>query len=1577
MCLVCVGAALAVSSATATDEPQAEGFPASADAFEAATAGAVEAPTPADSPSVPGGSAAGEGRAEAESTLQRAFGGTIEGAARAFDSLEVAEFRSDRIAVVEPPSDDAPLGLLSSVLPLRAANDEGRKELVDLGLEASGDHLEPQNPLVEAEIPSQLSDGISLPDVGIDIGLGQALSDRTASVLGGAAAFYPNVRPDTDVAIAAAPTGVETYTQLRSADAPTEQVLEVDLPAGEQLRMREGGGAEAVDASGSVTLSVAPPAAMDAAGNAVPASLRVADGKLILSVDPSPGAAYPILLDPLFQSFDWRNFSSYPENQGWVKQANPGFTAGSNTFGAVVYSQPGSTTPGNQGYWNYYVPRYWADTGNPSIGEAPTSFIRDMKLWNLAFHAYGTAPYPFAQMGLYSDAKQQFVSFAARYGNEGDLNDPNHVYDLPNPAEATDVKRGGFALATWDSSIGQLRELSVGQASVEVSDKDTPQFAEALNVSEWVGAKAGGPIQYKVSDPGLGVFQVRFWYPKAEGGTAETFVPVGCTGTAQSPCPRSVGTAGYALPYEPSLMPQGEDWLQVYAADPVWNLSGFAGVRVKVDRTKPALSVAGTLTEQAQLGTRLSQYSLEASAGDGDETTPSATSPIGSFGTSPGQFRDTRAVATDSVGNLYVADRLNNRVEKFDPSGKLLMEFGTAGSGAGQLSEPCGIAVTSAGNIWVAEMGNKRVQEFNPKGESLRTISSYFAAPYGIAAGPNETLWITDLGAHTVLRFRESGAYLGSVTGAVPSTYAVTDIETDAFGDAWAVEQTTSKVLEFAPNGEYRFSFGSNGTGDGQMREPNGIAVAASGNLLVTDSLNGRVQEFKPDGTFLRKFGEAGSASSQLSIPRGIASGSGNTAYIADQGNFRVAKWAHADRDPQSGAAKVEVKIDGAPAATKAPGCTSKNCSIQSNWTLDADAYPVGAHTVEVSATDAVGLSTTKTLNVETHGDRTAPTVAISGSMTEQGTLGTTRPSYKLKLSATDPGPAEERKSGIASTAIKVDGTVVDSASPGCPNEGCAMTREWTLNSDSFAAGAHTVEARATDAAGRTTWKTFTINIVRDSTAPQLQATSTFYAAPEGWLEQKTYSYDATATDAGGYGITSLSLKIDGAVVKTLTQACAAGGCNGSFGTAATLDMSAYRGGSHAAELIATDGAGNTSKKAWTINIDPAGAIPPLEAEATIEAAETTGSDEILASEEPGEPTLALAGESIESAEAPVPTSMTLDISEGFEMETADGMVSIEPVNPAPGASELTLSGGASSGVSANTAAGTDSIIRPVYDGTMLFQAIRGQSGPETFSWTVNMEADQSLQLINDEFVQVYTEGVHPSFGIRAIPAHDAVGSVVPTSLSVSGNVITLTVHHRQGNPAAGGAPFVYPVSAGTGWEGGFVTVPVPMPPPENDPEYVEGPISLAATVGAPVPSPTNEPGEEASASSSGSRYVRTWRVDMCPSSICSVWDVTFKGFFYYDFHEAWFPNNRDPFCSYTAYFNYSVDMEQCAWVGPNHQPYGHGYHVTARTLWTVAWNISGFTLPSSKHVVGRAFGSGNIYFHDTADICNPSRPDC
>lgn len=123
----------------------------------------------------------------------------------------------------------------------------------------------------------------------------------------------------------------------------------------------------------------------------------------------------------------------------------------------------------------------------------------------------------------------------------------------------------------------------------------------------------------------------------------------------------------------------------------------------------------------------------------------------------------------------------------------------------------------------------------------------------------------------------------------------------------------------------------------------------------------------------------------------------------------------------------------------------------------------------------------------------------------------------------------------------------------------------------------------------------------------------------------------------------------------------------------------------------------------------------------------------------------------------------------------------------------------------------------PVYDGDLTFPKIDSPAGPEEFSWEVILEEEEMRQ-INEQEIGVYYSSGHIAYRIKAEPASDAVGATVPTTIQVTGeNIFTLTVHHREGNPAAGGAPFDYPIVAGPGWEGGFVPTESEGPPDEQE----------------------------------------------------------------------------------------------------------------------------------------------------------------
>jgi hypothetical protein len=152
--------------------------------------------------------------------------------------------------------------------------------------------------------------------------------------------------------------------------------------------------------------------------------------------------------------------------------------------------------------------------------------------------------------------------------------------------------------------------------------------------------------------------------------------------------------------------------------------------------------------------------------------------------------------------------------------------------------------------------------------------------------------------------------------------------------------------------------------------------------------------------------------------------------------------------------------------------------------------------------------------------------------------------------------------------------------------------------------------------------------------------------------------------------------------------------------------------------------------------------------------------------------------------------------------------------------------------------AGADPPALPPYGGDMTFPSIKAPSDPEEYSWEVILGSRLSLEQVDSQSIRVlHPDGTVASV-IEAEQAHDAMGSTVPTSLAVSdGNVITLTVHHRAGNPAAGGVPFVYPVVGGAGFELGFEHVETWSPPEESSVKEQ----TTAAPQGCLVPSLRNK----------------------------------------------------------------------------------------------------------------------------------------
>ena len=118
-------------------------------------------------------------------------------------------------------------------------------------------------------------------------------------VAGGDAVISANTGAASDTLLRPESGGIETFTQIRGAEAPEEYSWTIELPGQEGLRLTPNGGAEVLGPGGRVAATVDPPWAKDAVGASVKTWLTVSDDLLTLHVDHLvDGVAYPVVADP-------------------------------------------------------------------------------------------------------------------------------------------------------------------------------------------------------------------------------------------------------------------------------------------------------------------------------------------------------------------------------------------------------------------------------------------------------------------------------------------------------------------------------------------------------------------------------------------------------------------------------------------------------------------------------------------------------------------------------------------------------------------------------------------------------------------------------------------------------------------------------------------------------------------------------------------------------------------------------------------------------------------------------------------------------------------------------------------------------------------------------------------------------------------------------------------------------------------------------------------------------------------------------------------------------------------------------
>ena len=299
----------------------------------------------------------------------------------------------------------------------------------------------------------------------------------------------------------------------------------------------------------------------------------------------------------------------------------------------------------------------------------------------------------------------------------------------------------------------------------------------------------------------------------------------------------------------------------------------------------------------------------------------------------------------DAAGNLYIADRENNRVRKVDTQGIITTVAGTGVAGfsgdggpatQAQLNLPSGLVIDKKGNLFISDRSNNRVRVVDTKG-NIRTyagtgtdryngdnkpaLKANLDSPFGLALDKKGNLFIADHGNNRVRKVDTSGmistvagdggfyfigdngpAYRASVAG--PTGVAVDDA-----GNLYIADRNNNRVRVVDSLGMIRTVMGTGQrdyNGDSEvaretnLRLPFDVTLDNKGNLLVVDRSHYRIRRMDLKGSKVetlagngkKKFGGDGGPGTGaiLNFPHGIVVDSKDNVLVADKAHFRIRK---------------------------------------------------------------------------------------------------------------------------------------------------------------------------------------------------------------------------------------------------------------------------------------------------------------------------------------------------------------------------------------------------------------------------------------------------------------------------------------------------------------------------------------------------------------------------------------------------------------------------------------------------------------------------------------------------------------
>ncbi len=266
---------------------------------------------------------------------------------------------------------------------------------------------------------------------------------------------------------------------------------------------------------------------------------------------------------------------------------------------------------------------------------------------------------------------------------------------------------------------------------------------------------------------------------------------------------------------------------------------------------------------------------------------------FGEKGEQPGQFMLPGGIAADANGSIYVADTGNNRLQKFDSTGKLLAITGGFGWNSEQFQQPMDICSGNLLDFYIADRENSRIERYNKELHYISSLYSnraleeklQFTFPVSLSMSIHGELFILDSENTRILKLNSQFAPALSFGGFDWGRGALDNpaqIHVSRNDLVYVSDQGKQCLVAYDYFGNTIDEFGR-----GILSAPTGICTGLHDLLVVADSGLDQLVFFNKSGAWLQQFGVNGNGYCEFNNPGDVAM-QNEFLYVADSGNNRV-----------------------------------------------------------------------------------------------------------------------------------------------------------------------------------------------------------------------------------------------------------------------------------------------------------------------------------------------------------------------------------------------------------------------------------------------------------------------------------------------------------------------------------------------------------------------------------------------------------------------------------------------------------------------------------------------------------------